>query len=90
MIVRVIDQAVVGINDSFCVAFVAVIIDIAFPVFSSFLFRQLFLAVAVRIAADHAGFAHIPKVVFGSFIAQVGCFFFSDVVFRQFPIGVDL
>ena len=90
MVVRVIDQTVVGIQDAFGTAITAVIVDIAFVPLATVLFRKKTFSVAEFVAADGHFIGNIPKISLAADPAKLRSFILCDVVGRKLVKGVNV
>ena len=90
MITGIIDQSIIGINDTLAIACAALIIDIALIVLASFFFRKVAFVVGKTVSADAETGTDLVEIAFAGFPSFLFCFVFGDVVGREFAIGMDI
>ena len=90
MILCIKNQTVIGINQSFCPAVTAVIIQVALIVFPPVLLRKLPLIIAKMTASDAPARCHIRKIPLLTVPAKLLCFLLGDIVVREPSVGMEV
>ena len=90
MVLRIVDQTVIGIDDPFLVPGPSTVVDIAFVVDASVLFWQSSFPVTETVSADAAVLADILQIAFAGNPAHVFYLVFADIIGWQFMIGIQI
>ena len=90
MISGIVDQTVIGENNTLPTTETTFIVDVAFIVLAALLLRQLIIIVIITIPTDAHAIGHIPQITFFTVPTTIAGFVLGKVVVRQFTVSVDV
>ena len=90
MVVRVVDQPVVGKHDALAVSVLAVKVNVAFGPLAALLVGEQALVIAEAVAADGAAVGDLPEVALAADPAQCLRFLLGQVVVRKLVKGIQI